>query len=170
VDKGYEDWPYVDEDTGLDHLADFVDGEEFIKSISIAARLDDELGISIVFPAFVIRHFNEPVSGGWILNRVYLKDQHFRDLGWQLLYTPSASRWIDQYIAAGVEWDSDGTDTKTWFASEMGLKFRFDLTHSPFGFLSRLTDFWGLRAGIRYQGYKHFSEFGYVIEIGGGTF
>ena len=81
-----------------------------------------------------------------------------------------ADRWIDQYFAAGAEWDSEDAGTTTYFATEAGLKFRFSIAHSPVGFLSKLTDFWGLRAGIRYRGYKHFSDLGYVIEIGAGTF
>jgi hypothetical protein len=170
VEKGYEDWPYVDDDVGLDQVADFLDGEEFIKSVSVAARFDKDVGVSVVFPALIFRHINDPVSGGWILNRIYLKDHHLRDIAWQLMYTPSASRWIDEYFAIGAEWDDDGLETKTWFATEAGLKLRFNLGHTPLGFLSRLTDFWGLRAGIRYRGFGSFSDFGYVIEVGGGTF
>ena len=70
----------------------------------------------------------------------------------------------------GAEWDWEDGKTTTWFATEAGLKRRFSVAHSPLGFLSGLTDFWGLRAGIRYRGYKRFSELGYVIELGGGTF
>jgi hypothetical protein len=170
VDKGEENWPEVVEDKGLDQITDFIEGEEFIKSVSIAARFDNEVGLSFVFPLFVVKHFNDPVSGGWIVNRMYLKDKKFRDFGWQLMYTPSASRWIDHYISAGVEIDKDGTSSETYFASEMGLKFRFNIAHTLLSFASKMTDFWGLRAGIRYRSYKSFNDFGYVIEIGAGTF
>jgi hypothetical protein len=170
VDKGDENWPAMVEDTGIEHIADFIEGREFIKSVSIAARFDNEVGISFVFPLFIVKHMNDPVSGGWIVNRIYLKDKKLRDFSWQLMYTPSASRWIDQYLSAGVEIDKDGSDSKTWFASEAGLKFRFNIAHTPISFMSKLTDFWGLRAGIRYRAYKSFTDIGYVIEIGAGTF
>ena len=35
------------------------------------------------------------------------KDQGFRDFGWSVLYMKSASRWIDPYIGAGFEIDSE---------------------------------------------------------------
>ena len=170
MDKGYEDWPYVADDTGVDQLIKTLDGEQFFKSISVAARFDTDIGVSIVFPLFIVKHYNDPVSGGWILNRMYFKDANLRDVGWHLMYSPSASRWIDQYFSAGAEWDWEDGKTTTWFATEAGLKLRFSVAHSPLGFLSKLTDFWGLRAGIRYRGYQRFSELGYVIEVGGGTF
>jgi hypothetical protein len=170
VDKGHEGWPEVIDDRGLDQLAEVLDGQEFIKSVSVAARFDDRVGISIVFPLFVFKHLNDPVSGGWIVSRVYLKDKKFRDFSWQAMYTPSASRWVDQYVSAGFEVDREDSGKNTYFASEAGLKFRFSIAHTPVGFLSKTTDFWGLRAGIRYRGYKSFSDFGYVIEIGAGTF
>jgi hypothetical protein len=170
VDKGDENWPEVVEDTGLDQILDIVEGREFVKSVTVAARFDNEVGISVVFPLFVFKHFNDPVSGGWIVNRMYLKDKHFRDFSWQLMYTPSASRWIDQYLSAGIEIDDDGTKSETYFASEAGFKFRFNIAHTPFGFLAKTTDFWGLRAGIRYRSYKSFTDFGYAIEVGAGSF
>ena len=54
--------------------------------------------------------------------------------------------------------------------TETGVKFRFNIAHSPVSFLSKLTDFWGVRFGIRYIGYKNFNQLGYAIEIGAGTF
>lgn len=170
VEKGYEDWPYISEDRGVEKLAEALDGEQFIKSVSIAARFDDEIGMSVVFPLFILKHFNDPVSGGWLLNRMYFKDKRLRDFSWQLLYSPSASRWFDQYLSAGAEWDRENGRTSTYFATEAGVKLRFSVAHSPLAFFAKLTDFWGLRAGIRYRGYKEFSELGYVIEVGAGTF
>ncbi|RKZ12553.1 hypothetical protein DRQ32_03490 [bacterium] len=170
VDKGYENWPYVADDKGVDQLLDTLDGEEFFKSISVAARFDKDIGVSVVFPLFIFKHYNDPVSGGWIVNRMYFKGEKLRDVGWQIMYSPSASRWIDQYFSAGAEWAQEDGKTNTYFASEAGLKLRFSVSHSPLGFLSKVADFWGLRAGIRYRGYKQFSELGYVIEVGGGTF
>jgi hypothetical protein len=170
VDKGYPDWPYVAEDKGIEKLTGVLDGEQFIKSISISARFDNEIGISAVFPLLIIKGVNDPITGGWFVNRLYFKGDKLQDIGWNIIYTPSASRWIDSYFSAGAEWNHEDDGVKTYFATEAGLKLRFNIAHSPVSFMSKLTDFWGLRAGIRYLGYKSFSEIGYVIEVGAGTF
>ncbi len=54
--------------------------------------------------------------------------------------------------------------------TETGFKFRFNVAHSPVKFLSKLTDFWGFRVGIRYLGFGNFHQIGYAIEIGAGSF
>jgi len=170
VDKGHHQWPEVVEDTGLRDLEKWVDTETFAKSLSIAFRIDNDFGFSFVFPLFIFKNFNDPVTGGWLVNRIYLKDEGLRDFGWNIMYTTSASRWIDSYFSAGIEWDNDGTTVENDLITEAGLKFRFNVAHSPVSFMSKLTDFWGVRAGIRYKRFKHFNDFGYVIEIGAGTF
>jgi hypothetical protein len=171
VDKGHHQWPEVVEDTGLRDLEKWVDTETFAKSLSIAFRIDNDLGFSFVFPLFIFKNFNDPVTGGWLVNRIYLKDEKLRDFGWNIMYTTSASRWVDGYFSAGVEWDKeDDVKTQSDLITEAGLKFRFNVAHSPLGMLSKLTDFWGVRAGIRYKRFKYFTDIGYVIEIGAGTF
>jgi hypothetical protein len=44
------------------------------------------------------------------------------------------------------------------------------MLHSPLKFVTKLTDFWGLRVGTKFTGFFDFSEIGYVIEVGAGTF
>lgn len=105
---------------------------------------------------------------------MYLKDRA-RDFGWMLLYAPSASRWMDTYLAAGVEWDNrvidDGTRrTDADFVLETGLKFRANISNSPFRFLTFFIDFWGLRVGIKNTGFFDIDRFSYVFEIGAGAF
>jgi hypothetical protein len=176
VDKGYDEWPEEEEDKTIDELEDWFDTETFAKSLSVSLRIDNALGVSFVFPLFIFKNFNDPVTGGWLVNRIYLKDEGLRDFGWNIMYTTSASRWIDGYFAGGVEVDVEDDPTtgeevsNTGFMTETGVKFRFNIAHSPVSFLKKLTDFWGLRAGVRYIGYKSFSDIGYVIEIGAGTF
>jgi hypothetical protein len=175
VDKGHYDWPAVDQEAEVEKIVDWLADESFAKSISISARFDDDAGISVVFPLFVVKNFNDPVTGGWLVNRIYLKDHRWRDFGWNVIYTPSASRWIDSYVSVGLEVDKEddpagGVRRDTAFATETGIKFRGNISKSPLGFLGALTDFWGLRVGVRYKGYKNFSELGYVVEIGAGTF
>jgi hypothetical protein len=175
VDKGYDDWPESEEAAGLDEVFTWFDEEDFAETFSIALRIDDDLGFSVVFPLFVFKNFNEPIGGGWLVNRIYLKDSKLRDFGWNVMYTPSASRWIDGYFSLGLEVDKEddgqgGTVKNTAFATETGIKFRGDLTKSPLKFMTALTSFWGLRVGVRYKGYAHFNDIGYVVEIGAGAF
>ena len=100
-------------------------------------------------PLLIVKNVGDPIGGGWFFNRVYLKDYRLRDVAWNLMYAPSASRWIDSYFGAGVEWDSDGTETRTEFMVETGVKLRFSIAHSPLKFMSAITDFWGLRVGVK---------------------
>ncbi len=171
VDKGHPVWPELEEDTGVQELKQWFAGEAFVKSLSIAARFDDEVGISFVFPLLIVKNVNDPLAGGWLMNRVYLKDKNFRDSSWNILYSPSASRWVDGYFSAGFETDHrDDGRRVTSFMSEAGVKFRFDVRTTPLKFLTSLTDFWGVRAGIRYVGFGEFDEIGYAIEVGAGAF
>jgi hypothetical protein len=175
VDKGFDEWPYIQEDTGFDKLADWFDEEDFAKSLSLAFRWDGNAGISVVFPLFIVKNMYVPVSGGWLVNRIYLTDKDLRDFGYNIIYTSSASRWVDGYFSMGFEYDKEdapdgGTVSETYLASEAGLKFRANISHSPLKFMGKLTDFWGLRAGIRYLGGTEFKKIGYIVEIGAGTF
>jgi hypothetical protein len=175
VDKGHDDWPSVDTELAIEDLASWASLEDFTESFSIAARLDDDLGFSAVFPLFLLRNFNEPLSGGWLVNRIYLKDKKLRDFGYNVMYMTSASRWIDGYFSVGLEVDREddglGGETRdTAFITETGFKIRGVVSHSPLSFLSGLSSFWGLRVGMRYKGFDNFHEIGYVIEIGAGAF
>ncbi len=141
--------------------------------MSIALYTDGQrTGVSWVFPLFIVKNFEDPLTGGFIVWRMYLKDR-FKDFGWMLLYTPSASRWVDTYFAAGVEWDIeviDGTRSKDAnFVLEKGIKFRANISTSPLRFLTFFTDFWGLRVGIKNKGFFDIERFTYVLEIGAGA-
>ncbi len=172
ADKGSPDWPEMVEADEFKKVTDWLDDETFVKSLSIAFRYDGNAGVSFVFPLFIVKNFEDPLAGGWLVNRIYLSDHKLRDISWNILYTTSASRWIDGYFALGAEWDNDGTTTTTYFVTETGIKFRANLGHTAFGFLKKLgTDFWGLRLGVKYKGSGawNFSSIGYAIEIGAGS-
>jgi hypothetical protein len=172
--KGYPDWPESEKFDDLKQFSSWFVDESFMKSIAVAYRYDGDNGIVFNFPLFIVKNFEEPMSGGWIVNRVYFKDYKLRDFGYNLLYTTSASRWVDGYFAAGFEIDAydtaEGQKRETLFVSETGIKFRANLKHSPLKFITVLgTDFWGLRIGMKYTGAWDFSRMGYVVEIGAGV-
>ena len=176
--KGDPNWPEEKPYTDLTRFQRWVAGAgSFVKSLSIAFRADGDLGISIIFPLFVIKHMQEPFTDGWLVNRIYFKDTDMRDFAWTVLYTRSASRWMEGYLSAGFEWDEEWEDitlpetlvSTRNFVLETGLKFRADLSTTPLRFLTKLTDFWGLRLGIKNTGFPNIDKLGYVIEIGAGS-
>jgi hypothetical protein len=138
---------------------------------------DGNAGITGIFPFFIFKTLEDPLAGGYFCQRVYFKDKKFRDIGWMLHYTPSASRWVDGYLSAGVEWDwydvvtdsTEETRMRSDFVLETGFRLRFNLAHSPFSFLAFLTDFWGVRAGIKNYGAFDIDRLTYVVELGSGT-
>lgn len=173
-------WPEVISDTDFKKFADFVDAESFVKSLSISLYADGDLGFSFVFPLFIVKNFEDPMAGGYLTNRMILKDYNLRDFSWMLLYTNSASRWIDGYFSAGAEWDvidlpegsEKKTKTETNFVLETGIKFRVNITKSPapLKYLGKLTEFWGFRAGVKNTGFFEINRLRYVLEFGAGTF
>jgi len=171
-----EDWPELGELDDLASFESFISEGTALKSLSIALRLDGDVGFSFVFPFFIVAHLNDPTTGGYIVHRMYFKDKNLQDFGWMALYTPSASRWVDGYFGAGaeldVERDSAGVKTKNeWdFVLETGLKFRVNMAHTPLKFLTFLTDYWGFRAGIKNRGFFDIKELTYVFEFGAGSF
>jgi hypothetical protein len=178
ADKGNPDWPKIKPYTDLTRFQRWVaEAGSFVKSLSVAVRADGDLGVSIIFPLFIVKHLQEPLSGGWIVNRIYFKDKDLRDFAWTMLYTASASRWMEGYLSAGFEWDEewDGTDlpqnieTTRNFVLETGVKLRANVAGTPLKFLSRLTDFWGLRLGIKNTGFIDIDNMTYVIEFGAGS-
>jgi hypothetical protein len=172
--KGPVDWPEVRPLTGMLNFGRWSEGGAFAKSLSAAARFDGELGVSLIFPLFIVKNFEDPLAGGFIVNRVYFKDHGLRDFAWTLLYTQSASRWVGPYISAGLEFNDpesppDPAEPDDRFVFETGVKFRMNMMHSPLRFMTLLTDFWGYRVGVKATGFADITQFKYVIEIGGGT-
>jgi hypothetical protein len=173
-DKGDPDWPEVDEDVRFKKYTDWLYDGSARRSLSVAFRYDGEPGVSFVFPLFIVRNLEVTMTGGWLVQRLVFSDNRLRDITWQAMYTTSASRWIDGYFALGAKWDEDGVGNRfTYFASETGLKFRANIGHTAFRFLTKLgTDFWGLRIGLEYLGAGawSFDNIGYAVELGAGSF
>lgn len=173
-------WPELKYGVNYNTFGDWISEGFALKSFAISLRYDGDLGFSFVFPFFIVKNFVEPASGGWLVHRMYLKDEDLRDFGWMLMYTPSASRWFDTYFAGGVEWDEidlpEGsekpTKVETDFVLETGVKFRVNITKAPppLNFLGNITEFWGLRAGIKNTGFANIEKLTYVLEFGAGVY
>ncbi|MCH7548361.1 MAG: hypothetical protein IH969_02295 [Candidatus Krumholzibacteriota bacterium] len=175
-DKGYPDWPEIDEVGSVEKFGKWIADETWVKSFSLALRLDGNIGISFMFPFFIVHNLEDPIGGGYILHRIYLSGQNLDDFGYTAVYTPSASRWIDPYFAIGFEnrhFDQpDGSTSNRYdFQFETGFKFRVNVVHTPLKLVRKLgTDFWGFRFGVRYFGVMNIEELGYVFEFGAGSF
>ena len=172
---GVLDWPQFDVKTDYDELVEWFEIENFVNSYSISLRVQEQLGLSLILPLFVLRHFEEQLSGGFILNRLYVKDFALDDIGYNLLYTPSASRWMDSYFAAGAEWirevaEDGSSKRKRQFVTEAGVKFRFNIRFSKLRFLTAFgTDFYGIRFGVQNVGAWDIRNMGYIVEVGAGV-
>ncbi len=177
ADKGDPNWPLVEEATDFKKFARWVEADSFTRSLAIAYRYDGKSGFSFSFPLLIVKNVEDPLAGGFILHRIYFKDISLRDFGWMLHYTRSASRWADGYFSAGVEWDRfdspEGNEAsrkmERHFVFETGVKFRFGLERGPLKFLTKLTDFWGIRFGIKNIGAFDIDRLAYVVEVGAGT-
>jgi hypothetical protein len=169
-------WPHINSISDVQNFFDWWDAGNFKKSLGIAARLDnDQWGIVFNFPLLIVKNVEAPLVGGWLVNRIYLQDKFWRDFGYCILYTSSASRFLDPYFSMGVErdrYDVPGTNTvasRTDFVFETGLKFRGNVRYSPLKFLGVLTEFWGARIGIKNRGFMDINELTYIFEIGAGV-
>jgi len=176
--EGYtgENLPRVLENSSARKFLDWWETDLLLNSFSINAMYDKDFGVSFVFPLLIFKNVETPLIGGWTVNRIYLKDKKLRDFGYNILLTPSASRFMDPYFAFGIEVDSEPREEnpdefvkKGHFVLETGIKFRANLKFSPLKFLSFLTEFWGLRLGIKNKGFPDINSLHYVIEIGAGV-
>lgn len=174
-DKVVMNWPTEERLSSSERWRSAAGEGAVIKSLSIAYRNDDGGGLVWSFPFFVVKHLEDPMTGGYILQRMYVQGENWRDFGWAALYTPSASRWLDTYLSAGAEnahsTDSTGAITGEWaFVFETGIKFRVNINETPARVLHHFTDYWGLRLGIKNRGFPNINKFSYVFEFGAGSF
>jgi hypothetical protein len=136
ADKGSPDWPELVPTGSLQQFTKWADRETFSKSISAALYMDGNTGFSIAFPFFIVKNLEDPMAGGFITQRMAFTDKNLRDFTWMANFSASASRWIDPYFAAGVEWDEEdklggGTTKKSDTVLETGIKFRSTVEHTP---------------------------------------
>lgn len=167
-------WPTVKKDTDTRKFFSWFESDLFIKSFAFNARYDDSWGISLTFPLLIVKNVETPLIGGWMVNRIYLQGKNLKDFGYNVLITPSASRFMDPYFSAGFESRykinaSGNSERASDFVLETGLKFRANVIFSPLKFLSFLTDFWGVRIGIKNTGFPLIKNLGYTFEVGAGV-
>jgi hypothetical protein len=175
ADKGRPDWPEVVPDTDLAKFERWLHDESWAKSWSLAVRgANGDIGFSLSFPLLIFKNVQDPLGGGWFVHRIYFQGRKLEDFGWLINYSPSASRWVDGYLAAGFESHSvvenDVKTSKHYWVTESGVKFRFDLQRTPLRFFRKLgTTFWGFRAGVQVRGVWSFDHIGFVFEFGAGS-
>ncbi len=160
-------WPAAQHESELARVLS--DPNNFFNVISaVNLRLDsDQLAASIQGPGLEVPEV-------WLVPR-FLVNEH----GWgaDMLVTPSASRWVDWYVAMGYESGlvrtHGGDDTPrepiNSFATEFGLKFRVAVSGKArwalFGY-----NFGGVRLGIRSNGFSRLQQPRVIVEIGAGVF
>jgi len=172
AEKETPNWPVIHSSSrGLTPVIDTLEEGRELKPFSVSYRNDGQPGLAIAFPLLVFKNVHEPLTGGYLVNRMYFKDEKLHDWGWMMMYTPSASRWFDQYLAGGIETDRHTNqgmaDTTTRdFVLETGIKLRFRAPNRVFG---AITNFWGFRAGIKNTGWFDIEHLSYVIEVGAGV-
>ncbi len=175
--KEVADWPEETEKSDLQGFLDWAQDGTARGSFAISFLYDGDPGFSFVFPFLIVKNWEVSLSGGFIVHRMYLKDQGLRDFGWQAMYTNSASRWFDGYLGMGVEWDEfddpteadpNRTGSRSDFVLETGFKFRANV--EAVKWLSWATPFWGARFGIKNYGFSNIDRLTYVIEFGAGAF
>jgi len=126
---------------------------------SFAYRNDHGHGVAVAGPGILL-----PWFGSWLVPRAtYTFSDPWDQLGFEGLYTPSASQAFDFYGSMGAvrRIYSDQSIPSDWrMTTEAGLRFRF----KPFGSLI------GARIGVRVFGFRRPEDPQVVFELGGGVF
>jgi hypothetical protein len=188
VGKKPHDWPAIEKISGDGAIKRWSKTSKAGSSISFAYRWDETRRISIALPLLLFKNVEAPMTGGWLYHKLYVggwdtnsiaNDSTFQfknAFGHQIVYTSSASKWVDTYLGFGyelydVDFELDRTKYKAFFASEIGVKFRVNVSKTPLKFLSKLgTKYWGVRLGWKNVGFSPFENSGFVIEVGAGVF
>jgi hypothetical protein len=134
--------------------------------MSFAYRNDEGLGMSGIVPFGA----EMPYFGGWIIGKVNIQRIKLGDdgrrwkFGYDVVYSPSASRVVDWYVALGLDSDPrDGEDARVHRAAEeIGLRLR-----GQRAFLG--IRFWGARFGIRANSFGHPTNVRFITEVGAGS-
>jgi hypothetical protein len=147
------------------------------ENLSLVARGD--VGVRIGLLSRIVR---TPLVDGWLVGRATASVSEPGDFSLELLYTPSASGWIDWYVGGpGFFYDQAQPDESFWdrfdFRPEIGAKFRVRVEYRGrrlgwFGFrlglrVERLEDY--VRLDAKRSGVSGLSGVRFVWEVGGGA-
>ena len=157
-----------------DSFINWFTDENAINSFALSFRYDEVPGVILSFPLLIVKNVEAPLVGGWLVNRIYYQNYELGTIGYNILYTPSASRFLDPYFSVGADFtkyrqDSVTTYVQTDFAFETGIKIRGNVSYSPLKFLSFISPFWGLRLGIKNKGFPSIDHLNYIFEVGAGV-
>lgn len=162
------DWPFVTQKSE----------SNFFKNFYASFRQDSH------FPGFsILNAFGDelPYLGGWICFKQDIQLKSFENFfntnsatyTPSFLYTPSASRFFDQYFAVGWKMNYLGNFKfkPEDVVFEYGFKIRLNTKFmpQPIKFLSNFHDLWGIRIGIKNTSI-HLNNFNFVFEFGAGEF
>lgn len=181
--KKPENWPILATSVQANQSIVRLSKENKLRNkIGVSYRFDEDNSVSFSLPLLLVKHVEAPATGGWFYHKLYLgnndstPNQVARSFGHQIQHTNSASRWIDSYIGVGYEFidvneEANITEHDPFLVTEIGMKFRVNITKTPLKFLKLLgTDYWGVRFGWKNLGFNPFSYSGFVIEVGAGAF
>ena len=145
--------------------------------LSFSLRADDHLGLALVFKGLDLHQ-------GWILPKVTVSEV---DFSMTAMFTPSASRFADYYIAGGFRRQFESVertvtidteegrrditviDPPHWnFTTEIGLKLRARIPpKARWAVLG--YQFGGVRVGIQALGFGTLDDLRLIFEIGAGA-
>lgn len=152
--------------TWVDDFIEWANIEEFINSYSFAARYDGTFGVATYIPLFLYRNVDVFQINGKLVHRLTfssISNDSATLFGYSLLYTPSVSRFIDTYFAAGFELGEENVG----YTFETGIKLRF-----KFKYELPVINVLGIRLGLKGTSFNfdEVNTINYIFEIGFGGF
>ncbi len=148
--------------------------KEFVNSYAVAYRYNERSYFTFTFPLFVSQNFELKVLEGWLVHRLNFYKWPFHgkfpfidNIQYSLLYTQSASRYLDPYIAGGFE---SAKGIKPAYVFESGIKIRYNTRWSWLEYIGK--SILGIRLGIKYSIVKDatINHLSMIFEVGFGPF
>lgn len=134
---------------------------DFTKTLSMVYRYNEGHCFDISIPLLFLKNVEMPVIYGWIVNKLGF---NFNKKVWfyNLQYSSSASRFIDPYISAGIQFSNH---IKPEYIIEGGGKIRVKFKWSPFLMQAGVGFSYNLTTNI-----EQIKKISTVFEIGVGGF
>ncbi len=148
--------------------------KEFVNSYAVAYRYNERSYFTFTFPFLATQNYELKVLEGWLVHRLSFYKWPFHgkipwidNIQYSLLYTPSASRYLDPYISGGIE---SAKGIKPAYVFESGIKIRYNTRCPWLEFVGK--SILGIRLGIKYSIVKDatINHLSMVFEVGFGPF